>query len=90
MICLDVSGSMLFEDMLPTRLEVAKKEIINFIKKRQSDRIGLIAFSGQAYLLCPLTLDHNLLIDLLKKLNIAMILYKELQSDWLRQELFFI
>lgn len=69
MICLDVSGSMLFEDMSPNRLEVAKKEIVNFIKKRRADRIGLMAFSGQAYLLCPLTLDHNLLISLLEKVK---------------------
>ncbi len=59
MIALDVSLSMLAEDIKPNRLEKAKHEIGSLIDKLQGDRIGLIAFSGKAFVQCPLTLDYG-------------------------------
>lgn len=64
MITLDVSESMLIEDMKPiNRLESSKKTIQDFIKKRISDRIGVVVFSGEAYTRVPLTLDYELLLN---------------------------
>jgi Ca-activated chloride channel family protein len=58
-ICLDVSMSMKAEDLKPNRLEKAKKEISELIKKLQGDRIGLIVFAGGAYVQFPLTADYS-------------------------------
>jgi Ca-activated chloride channel family protein len=75
MLLLDVSLSMLSEDFSigsqrASRLEVVKEVTEKFIRGRPDDRIGLIAFSGRAYLISPLTLDHTWLIDNLAHLNI--------------------
>lgn len=59
MLLLDVSPSMLVEDIKPTRLERARREIIDLLKVLAGDRIGLIAFSGTAFVQCPLTLDYG-------------------------------
>lgn len=56
---LDVSYSMNTEDIAPNRLEKAKSEIRKLILRSEGDRIGLIAFSGDAIIQCPLTLDHG-------------------------------
>lgn len=62
MIVLDISDSMLIEDMKPeNRLESAKLRIKEFIEKRFNDYIGLVVFSGQSYTRVPLTLDYTLL-----------------------------
>ncbi|HEX9933575.1 MAG TPA: VWA domain-containing protein [bacterium] len=58
-VALDVSLSMMAEDIKPSRLEKAKHEISSFIDKLQGDRIGLVAFSGKAFMQCPLTLDYG-------------------------------
>lgn len=58
-IALDVSKSMLAEDIPPNRLEKAKHEISTFIDRLEGDRIGLICFSGIAFVQCPLTLDYS-------------------------------
>ena len=58
-IALDVSKSMLAEDVAPNRFEKAKHEISSFIDKLQGDRVGLIIFSGLAFVQCPLTLDYS-------------------------------
>lgn len=64
MMVLDISDSMLIEDMRPTnRLEAAKLRIKEFIEKRISDSIGLVVFSGQSYTRIPLTLDYALLLE---------------------------
>ena len=69
MIALDISHSMLIEDMKPeNRLESAKKTITEFVEKRISDRIGMVVFSGESYTRVPLTLDYALL-----KQNIAQV-----------------
>jgi len=68
MIGIDVSNSMLANDVKPNRLERAKRELIDFLKIVQGDRVGLIAFAGVSFIQCPLTLDYNSLrmfIDML-------------------------
>lgn len=58
MIELDVSRSMLSEDIRPSRLERAKREIIDFLRVVEGDRVGLVVFAGRAFVQCPLTLDY--------------------------------
>ncbi|GBC60097.1 hypothetical protein DENIS_1041 [Desulfonema ishimotonii] len=58
-IALDCSGSMLAEDIRPTRLDRAKREIFDLLSLLQGDRAGLVAFAGTAFLQCPLTLDYE-------------------------------
>lgn len=58
-ILLDVSRSMTAEDIKPNRLEKAKYQISNLIRKLQGDRIGLLIFAGQAYIQFPLTTDYS-------------------------------
>lgn len=58
-IALDTSKSMLAEDIKPSRLERAKLAIRDFTKSLKGDRVGLIAFSGSAFLQCPLTVDYG-------------------------------
>jgi Ca-activated chloride channel homolog len=70
MIALDISHSMLIEDMKPeNRLESAKKTIEEFISKRVSDRIGMVVFSGESYTRVPLTLDYDLLRQNLREVQ---------------------
>lgn len=70
MVALDISDSMLIEDMQPVnRMESSKKTIEEFIKKRISDRIGLVVFSGESYTRVPLTLDYPILLESLRKVE---------------------
>lgn len=59
MIALDTSRSMLAEDVNPNRLERAKLAILDLLNAVEGDRVGLIAFAGEAFLQCPLTLDYD-------------------------------
>ena len=59
LIAIDTSKSMLAEDVKPNRLERSKLAVKDMIKKLRGDRIGLIAFSGSAFLQCPLTVDYS-------------------------------
>ncbi len=59
LIAVDVSKSMLTQDVKPSRLERTKLEIKDLLKKLKGDRVGLIAFAGTAFLVCPLTNDYN-------------------------------
>lgn len=69
-IALDISDSMLIEDMLPqNRLESAKKTIEEFISKRSTDRIGLVVFSGESFTRVPLTTDYQMLFQSLKDIT---------------------
>ena len=68
-IALDVSESMSETDLRPTRLEAAKKVAQSFIESRFQDRIGLVLFAGQAYTLCPLTTDYDLLVSFLAEVD---------------------
>ncbi len=58
-VAVDVSRSMLAQDVKPNRLEKAKHELRSFIDRLEGDRIGIVAFAGQAFLQCPLTLDYG-------------------------------
>jgi Ca-activated chloride channel homolog len=58
-IALDCSRSMLATDIKPTRLERAKRKIRDLLDMLQGDRVGLVAFSGTAFLQCPLTVDYQ-------------------------------
>lgn len=58
LVAVDVSKSMLAEDIKPNRLERTKLSLVDFVKHLKGDRIGLIAFSGSAFVQCPLTLDY--------------------------------
>ncbi|MCM2281495.1 MAG: VWA domain-containing protein [Bdellovibrionaceae bacterium] len=72
MMVLDVSDSMLIEDMKPVnRMESCKLMIKEFIEKRISDRIGLVVFSGESYTRMPLTLDYKLLLQSLSEVKIS-------------------
>jgi Ca-activated chloride channel family protein len=70
---LDISGSMLAEDLKPNRVGEAKKVIDNFIEGRTSDRIGLVIFSREAFTQCPLTIDYGVLRNLLGEVKPGMI-----------------
>ena len=72
-IALDVSKSMLARDIRPNRLERVKLTISNLIGNLKGDRIGLIAFAGNAFLQCPLTLDHQAFINTLNNIEIGTI-----------------
>ncbi len=58
-IALDCSRSMLADDIKPTRLDRAKREIHDLLTLVEGDRVGLVAFAGTAFLQCPLTLDYS-------------------------------
>ncbi len=68
---LDVSASMRAMDFEPNRLVVARKTIESFVRGRPSDRIGLVIFGGIASTRCPLTLDHEMLLDFLGEVDFA-------------------
>jgi Ca-activated chloride channel family protein len=72
-IVLDISGSMLAEDLKPNRIEAAKNITDDFIQGRTSDRIGLVIFSREAFTQCPLTIDYNVLRNLLLDIKTGMI-----------------
>ena len=72
-MAMDVSSSMLAEDMEPNRLEAAKEVAAEFAQGRQNDRIGLVAFAGEAYTQAPLTLDYGVIGGLLGELDVGMI-----------------
>lgn len=69
LFAVDVSKSMLAEDIKPNRLERAKYSILDLVKKLHGNRFGLIAFSGIAFLQCPLTLDYSAFSECLKEIN---------------------
>lgn len=65
MVTMDVSLSMLAEDFQPkNRLAVSKQVIKDFVSRRTTDRIGMVVFAGEAYLQCPLTLEHQMIQDI--------------------------
>jgi Ca-activated chloride channel homolog len=73
MIALDVSNSMLSEDVKPSRLGRAKNFISNFIDSLQNDRLGMVVFAGRAYLQMPLTVDYSAAKMYLKTVSPAMV-----------------
>lgn len=69
MLAMDVSESMLAKDLLPNRLEAAKNVARGFIGGRFQDRIGLVAFAGEAYSISPLTTDYEMLNQYLDEVS---------------------
>ena len=72
-LTLDVSGSMEARDFMPNRLEAAKKVAAEFIRGRKHDRIGLVIFAAQSATQTPLTVDYEVLLMLLDKIQIGII-----------------
>jgi len=72
-IAIDVSNSMLAEDVKPSRLERAKLLVSRLIDKMRDDRVGLIVFAGNAYLQMPLTIDHTAGKLFLSTINTGMV-----------------
>jgi Ca-activated chloride channel family protein len=70
---MDISSSMLAEDLKPNRLEAAKNVAASFINGRSNDNIGLVVFSGESFTQCPLTTDHAVLLNLFKDIHSGMI-----------------
>lgn len=75
-LALDLSGSMAAEDFElkgepVNRLVIAKDVVQQFVRRRVSDRIGMVAFAGRAYIATPLTLDHDFLLQNLERLNLG-------------------
>jgi len=72
-ICVDLSQSMNAFDVQPTRLERVKFELKNIIEAFNSDRKGLIMFSNEAFMQCPLTYDNNALTLFIQTLNTSLV-----------------
>lgn len=69
MLAMDVSTSMLAEDLKPNRIEAAKHVAADFIIGRPNDNIGLTIFAGEAFTQCPMTIDHASLLNLLNNVR---------------------
>ena len=72
-LALDISSSMLAEDLAPNRIEAAKAVAADFAGGRRNDRIGLVIFAGKAFTQAPLTLDHSVVVSLIGELEVGMI-----------------
>ena len=69
MLAMDVSTSMLAEDLKPNRLEAAKNVAAEFIAGRPNDNIGLTIFAGESFTQCPMTTDHTSLLNMLQSVR---------------------
>lgn len=72
-IALDVSTSMLAEDLKPNRLVASKQVASEFVNDRSNDKIGLVIFAGESFTQCPLTTDHRVLLNLINEVDFFMI-----------------
>lgn len=72
-VSLDISTSMLAEDLKPNRLEAAKSIASAFVADRHNDNIGLVLFAGESFTQCPLTTDHAVLMNLFGSIQCGMI-----------------
>ncbi len=73
LVAIDTSRSMLAEDLKPNRLERAKLAALDLLQLSKSDRLGLVAFAGSAFLQCPLTLDEDAFSQSVNALQIGII-----------------
>lgn len=71
MLALDISPSMLSRDFDPDRLTVAKQVAVDFVENRPYDRLGLVAFSAEAFTQCPLTTDRRIVQQFLRDLQVG-------------------
>lgn len=69
MMAMDVSVSMLTQDLQPNRIEAAKAVGIEFVAGRKNDNIGLTLFGGEAFTQCPMTTDHAALLSMFQNVN---------------------
>jgi Ca-activated chloride channel family protein len=72
-MALDISASMLAEDLKPNRIDAAKKVAQQFIDNRPTDRIGLVIFSGESFTQCPITSDHAVIKNLMAGIESGML-----------------
>ena len=72
-LAMDISSSMLAEDIRPNRVEAAKQVAAKFVQGRKHDRIGMVVFSAQGFTQCPLTLDYGILLQFLEQIHVGMI-----------------
>lgn len=72
-VALDISTSMLARDFSPNRVDAAKDVAAQFISGRSYDNIGLVIFAGESYTMCPMTLDHAVLLNLLNSVECGML-----------------
>lgn len=72
MLALDISTSMLSEDLKPNRIEAAKDVAASFIAGRPNDNIGLVIFASQSFTQCPMTTDHSVLLNLFRNVNCTL------------------
>lgn len=72
-ICMDVSGSMMANDLLPNRLEAAKTVAIDFVSKRIADKIAVIVFASESFTQCPLTTDKPTIINAIENIHNGML-----------------
>jgi len=72
-MAMDISSSMLAEDLKPNRLDAAKNVAIDFIKGRPNDRVGLVVFAGETFTQVPLTTDHTVLDEMFRNIKSGMI-----------------
>jgi Ca-activated chloride channel family protein len=73
-LCVDISSSMLAEDFQPqNRIEVAKDKVKRFVLGRKTDRVGLVAFSGEALTQVPLTTDYPVLLAAIDNLQVGQL-----------------
>jgi Ca-activated chloride channel family protein len=72
-VAIDTSKSMLAEDIAPNRLQRAKLAALDLMQQAQSDRLGLVAFAGGAFLQCPLTIDDNAFRQSVEALDVNII-----------------
>lgn len=73
MLAIDISTSMLAEDLKPNRLEAAKDVAAEFINGRPNDNIGITLFAGESFTQCPLTTDHAVLLNLFQSIKPGII-----------------
>ncbi|MEE2637239.1 MAG: VWA domain-containing protein [Acidobacteriota bacterium] len=72
-LALDLSSSMLAEDLEPNRIEAAKQVAADFVNGRRNDRIGLVVFAGDAFTQAPLTLDYGVVTTVLSQLDTGIL-----------------
>ena len=72
-VAIDISNSMMAEDLGPPRLDIAHQTIKRLLSKLGSDRVGIVVFAGEAYVQCPLTSDYSSLKIFLKSVSTGLI-----------------
>lgn len=72
-ISMDISSSMEMKDFTPNRLEASKKIATEFIQSRTNDRFGLVVFAAESFTQCPLTIDHDRIIELFQDIRMGVL-----------------